>query len=129
MVRQLVVFVENRPGTLADLANVFAKAGVNIRALQLEGSIDFGACRVHVSNLRKAEQALTEAGYQFQVGDAIIIEMSNEPGKLAEVAKKLSRAKINVESVFGTTSPDGIAEFVFMVDDAKKAKEVLGLKK
>lgn len=128
MVRQLVVFVENRPGSLADLASVFAEAGVNVKALLLEGSVDFGAARVHVSNLRKAEQALTEAGYQFQVGDAIIVHMTNEPGKLAEVSRKLAKAKINVESVFGTTSENGDAEFVFMVDDAAKAKKVLGLK-
>lgn len=127
MARQLVVFVENRPGTLAELTAVFAKAGVNVEAMLLEASIDFGAARVHVANLREAEMALKEAGYQYEVGDALIVRIQNTPGKLHEIATKLAEAKVNIESVFGTTMDAGDAQFVFMVDDAEHAKKALGL--
>lgn len=127
MSRQLVVFVENRPGALADLTGVLAEAGINIEALLLEGSVDFGAARLHVDSWRKAEKALRDAGFQVQSGEALVVRLRNEPGGLAEVTKKLAKAKINVESVFGTTGRDGEAEFVFMVDDLERARKTLGM--
>ncbi|MEA3199742.1 MAG: hypothetical protein QOE90_1170 [Thermoplasmata archaeon] len=130
MATQFVVFLENRPGALAELAEVLAAAGVNIEAMLLEGSVDFGNVRLHVSSPRKAEKALKEAGYQYRAGEAITISLSNEPGQLAEVSRKLAKAKINIDALFGTTAPGtDQAEFVLMVDDPAKARKALGLEK
>jgi hypothetical protein len=127
---QLVVFMENRPGALSELAHVLADAGVNITGMLLEGSVDFGACRIHTNNPRQAMKALEDAGYQVEAGKALVLRMEDKPGKLAEISDKLHDAKINVTSVFGTTNPkNGEAEFVFMVDDPERAEEILGLKK
>jgi len=125
---QIVVFLENRPGALAELCDVLAAAEVNIEAMLLEGSVDFGNVRLHVSAARKAEKALREAGYQFRTAEALVLNLSNEPGALADAAKKLSKAKVNIDALFGTTAPGtNEAEFVLMVSDVEKAKKALGL--
>lgn len=130
MSAQIVVFLENRPGALSELCEVLSEAKINIEAMLLEGSVDFGNVRLHLSAPRKAEKALREAGYQFRVAEAIALKLSNEPGALADAAKKLSKAKINIEALFGTTAPGtDEAEFVLMVSDVEKAKKVLGLDK
>jgi hypothetical protein len=126
---QIVVQLENKPGSLAELAQVFADSGVNIEAILLEGSEYFGIVRLHVDNVRKAEKALKDGGYQYRMGAAIALTLPNEPGKLAEVASKLAKAKINIDSLFGTTSAGGTPELVIMVDDVAKAKKALGLEK
>lgn len=130
MASQIVVFLENRTGALAELCEVLAEAEINIEALLLEGSVDFGNIRLHVSNSRKAEKTLRDAGYQFRVGEALALHLSNEPGALAEATRKLAKAKINIDALFGTTSPGtDEAEFVLMVSDVDKARKALGLDK
>lgn len=130
MSAQIVVFLENRPGALAELCDVLADAEINIEALLLEGSVDFGNIRLHVSAPRKAEKALRDAGYQFRIAEALILKLSNEPGALADATKKLAKAKVNIEALFGTTAPGSDeAEFVLMVSDVEKARKVLTLDK
>jgi len=125
---QFVVFLENRPGALAELCEVLAAAGVNVEAILLEGSVDFGNVRLHLSSPRKAEKALKDAGYQYRAGEAITVQIPNEPGQLAEIARKLAKAKVNIDSLFGTTAPEAEqAEFVLLVNDPAKAKKALGL--
>lgn len=128
MATQISVLLENRPGALAELAGVLRQADVNIEAILLEGSIEFGMVRLHLKPLRKAEKALTEAGYQYRVGQTLTLPLTNEPGQLEDVARKLSRAKVNIESLFGTTSNiSGTPELILMVDDLPKAKKALGV--
>ena len=130
MSAQIVVFLENRPGALSELCEVLATAEINIEALLLEGSVDFGNIRLHVSAPRKAEKALRDAGYQVRVAEALTLKLSNEPGALADAAKKLTKAKINIDALFGTTAPGtDQAEFVLMVSDVEKARKTLGLDK
>jgi hypothetical protein len=127
---QIVVFLENRPGALADLCETLSEAKVNIEAILLEGSVDFGNVRLHVDSTRKAEKALNAEGYQFRVGDAIAIHLTNQPGELAEISRKLAKAKVNIDALFGTTAPgSNKAEFVLMVGDPDKARKALGLTK
>ena len=125
---QIVVLLENRPGALAELTSVLSAADVNIEAVLLEGSVDFGMVRLHVANPRKAEKALRDGGYQYRTGEAIVLKLPNSPGQLDDVAKKLAKAKVNIDALFGTTSSgSGTPELVLMVDDVPKAKKALGL--
>lgn len=127
MSTQLVVFLENRPGALAELSEVLSEASVNIEAILLEGSVDFGNVRIHVDAPRKAEKALRDAGYQFRTGEAIVLKLPNEPGQLAVITKKLAKAKVNIDALFGTTAGVEKPELVLMVNDVAKAKKALGL--
>lgn len=124
---QIIVFLENRPGALAELADALHAADVNIEAILLEGALDFGNVRLHVDAPRKAEKALKDAGYQFRTGEAIVLKLPNEPGQLAEVARKLAKAKVNIDALFGTTAGVDAPELVIMVNDAAKAKKALGV--
>lgn len=127
---QIVVFLENRPGALSELCEVLAGAKINIEAVLLEGSVDFGNVRLHVSAPRKAEKALEDAGYQFRTAEALTLKLSNAPGALADVTRKLAKAKVNIDALFGTTAPGTQqAEFVLMVSDVEKARKTLGLDK
>ncbi|MHB8604634.1 MAG: ACT domain-containing protein [Thermoplasmatota archaeon] len=129
MTRQLVVFIENKPGALAEIAQVLGAAKVNIEAILLEGSVDFGTARLHVDHPREGEKALIDAGFQVQSGDAIMLKLENKPGELARVALLLAKEKLNIEAVFGTTSgvKTGAPQLVLMVDDAARARKVLGI--
>lgn len=126
MATQLVVFIENRPGTLTELASILDKAEVNIESILLEASIDFGACRIQVDRPREAEKALTDAGFQVKYGDVLRVRIPNEHGALADLTRKLSAADINVESIFGTAG-DGTSEMILTVDDVEGARKALDL--
>jgi hypothetical protein len=126
MARQLIVFVENRPGALDEILEVLADAEVNIDALLLEGSVDFGAARFQVDNPRKAEKALLDAGFQVKTGESLVISLKHAPGELLGITKRLAKAKVNIEALFGTTSKNGeSADFVLMVNDIEKARKAL----
>lgn len=127
MAKQLVVLVENRPGALHELAEVLADADINVEAIMIEGSLDFGTARLQVNNPKKAEAALHDAGYQVTSGDVLVLPLPNKPGELARVTKALAKAKINIECLFGTTSGEGESELVLKVSDVAKAKAALGL--
>lgn len=127
---QIVVDIENRPGALAELTEVLAASEVNIEAILLEGSFDFGNVRLHVSSPKKALKALSDAGYQFRSAECLVLQLPNEPGALADATRKLAKAKVNIQALFGTTAPDAEhAEFVLMVSDLDKARKTLGLEK
>lgn len=128
MATQISVLLENRPGALADLCGVLRSANVNIDAVLLEGSVEFGMIRLHARPVRAAEKALKDAGYQYRIGQALTLKLTNEPGQLEDVARRLSKAKVNIESLFGTTASGTDApELVLMVDDLAKAKKALDL--
>ncbi len=128
MARQLIVFIENRPGALAEVTRVLAEAEVNIEAVHHEGSIDFGALRLHVDKVRKGETALRDAGFQVQSAEVIVLPLPNQPGALADVAERLAAAKVNVESIFGTAAGHADSPIVVLkVDDVARARKALGL--
>ncbi|MHB8586205.1 MAG: ACT domain-containing protein [Thermoplasmatota archaeon] len=127
MTKQLVVLIENRPGALSELSSVLGRAGVNITAIMLEGSLEFGTARVHVDNVRAGQDALTEAGFQVTVGDVIVLDLPNKPGELARVCDALSHSKVNIECIFGTTSKTTSPQIILKVSDSERAKKALGI--
>lgn len=126
--QQLSVLVENRPGALAAMADALKEANVNVQAIMLEGSLDFGVARIQVDGVNAARRALTTAGFQVTVGDVLVLDLPNRPGELARVCHLLAEADINVDYIFGTaSSADGASELVVKVDDAVAARDALGL--
>ena len=115
-VKQLTVSLENRPGTLAHMAKVLADAKVNITALLNSTSGGQGSAQVVVDNVNKAKKALGRAGLSYTEGTLEQFELANKPGALAELAGKLAKKGINIDSVYATI-PKG----------AKKAVVVLAL--
>jgi hypothetical protein len=127
MSKELSVLVENRPGSLGEVASILAEEGVNIEAIMLEGSLDFGVARMRVDNPRVAETALNSRGFpKVTVGEVLQLDLPNEPGKLAEICHRLSEVGVNIEYIFGTAGDvDDGAELVVKADDMDRAREAV----
>jgi hypothetical protein len=126
-VTQIVVTLQNKPGTLAQLCSTLRDAGVNISAGEAAGIAGRGKVRLLVDNLEKAKDALKAAKTRFSEEEAIAVELDNRPGALGEVAGKLAEAKINIKYAYATTSEGSARTTVILaVPDVAKALGVLG---
>jgi hypothetical protein len=126
-VTQIVVTLQNKPGTLAKLCSTLRDGGVNISAVHgavIEGR---GKVRLVVDNQDKAKDALKAAKVRFSEEEAVAIELDNRPGALGEVAEKLAQAKINIKYGYATTSEGSTkASVILAVSNVAKALSALG---
>ena len=124
-VTQLSIFLENKPGMLADTMKMLSAAGINIRALSLADTKDFGILRVIVSDAAKAKAVLSERLIVSET-DVIVAEMSDEAGALGGILDVLSAADINVEYLYAFTGSKAASAYVVLrVDDVLHAEAVL----
>ena len=124
-VTQIVVALQNKPGTLAKLCSTLRDAGVNISAVDAAGIAGRGKVRLLVDNPDKAKDALKAAKTRFSEEEAI--ELDNRPGALGEVAEKLAQAKINIKYAYATTSEGSTkATVILAVPNVTKALGVIG---
>jgi len=124
--KQLAIFLDNRPGMLAKLADALAEAKINIFAITTSDTVDHTVIRLVVDNYRKALDVFEERGTLVVEDDVLLIDGSNKPGELARIAHKLARAKINIEYCYSATPPaasKGI--MVLRVSDPAKALRLL----
>lgn len=125
MVEQVSVFLENRSGRLAELARALADAGINMRALMVADTSEFGVVRVICDRPRRAKGVLEEAGFGASLTEVVAVEMPDRPGGLADVLELLGTAGINVEYAYAFVEPGSdVAVDIFKVDD-DSAGEVL----
>jgi hypothetical protein len=103
--KQLAVFLDNRPGTLARLADSLTEAKVNIYAITTSDTVDHSVIRMVVSDYRAAMRIFEEHGTLVVDDDVLLIEGSNKPGALARIAHKLADAKVNIEYCYSATPP------------------------
>jgi hypothetical protein len=102
--KQLSVFLDNRPGTLARTCEALAKHQINLLALSIAETIDHAIVRLIVSDTKQAEQALKALHGTVQVRDVILVDLpSNQPGVLAGLAQKLTAAGVNIEYAYCTS--------------------------
>ncbi|MFH1581440.1 MAG: ACT domain-containing protein, partial [Pseudomonadota bacterium] len=94
---QISVFLENKAGRLAEVSAILAEADVNIRALALADTSDFGVLRLIVNDNQKAIQALKNRGFTVSKTDIVAVEVEDRPGGLNRILDILHRAGINVE--------------------------------
>jgi len=124
---QIVVALQNKPGTLAKLCSTLRDAGVNISAMDAAGIAGRGKVRILVDSQDKAKDALKAAKIRFSEEEAIAIELDNRPGALGEVAEKLAQAKINIKYAYATTSEGSTkATVILAVPNVTKALGVIG---
>ncbi len=123
---QLVIPLENRPGTLALLCSTLGEAGVNITAILAPEGKKSGKVSVMVDDLERAREALRGAKVRFSQEEVLEVDVDNRPGAFGEVAGKLSRSKINIDYVYVTTSPFGRARVILGVSDVARALRALG---
>lgn len=121
-VEQISIFLENKSGRLADVAGVLAGAGVNIRALSLADTTDFGILRLIVNDTEKAKQVLKENGFTVGKTEVIAVEVSDKPGGLSEILTIMKEHEINVEYMYAFVQKSGgHAIIIFRFDGLEKA--------
>jgi hypothetical protein len=124
--KQLAIFLDNRPGMLARVADELAKAKINIYAITTSDTIDHTVIRMVVSDYRKAMHVFEEHGTLVVEDDVLMIDGSNKPGELAHMAHKLANAKMNIEYCYSATPADARKGVMIMrVSNAGKALKVL----
>ena len=125
-VKQISVFLENKPGNLADFTDVLSGQGVDLRALSLAEAEDFGIARIIVDDVYTASTVLKDAGYVFSITKVLAVEIQDEPGALSKVIRILGENDINMEYMYAfLTRKTGVAYMIFRVADNQKAAEVL----
>ncbi len=125
-VKQLSIFVQNRSGRLAEIAGVIAKADVDIRALSIADTENYGILRLIVDKPDKAVKALSELGLTVKVTEVIAMEVNDRPGGFAEAVKVLGDGGVGVEYLYAFVSRcPGKARVILRVDDNAKAEKAL----
>ena len=97
MVKQISVFLENKPGKLKELTDVLRENNINMRALSVADAQDFGIVRLIVDDVYNASTVIKDAGYVSSTKDVMAIELSDQPGSLANVLDIFGENGINVE--------------------------------
>ncbi|HQM95839.1 MAG TPA: ACT domain-containing protein, partial [Clostridia bacterium] len=83
LVKQISIFLENKEGRLAELTSILAEEGININALTIADTSDFGILRIIVDDVKKTEKLLKEYGFSVSVTDVVAIDIDNVPGGIA----------------------------------------------
>jgi hypothetical protein len=123
---QLSIFLENKAGSIAEVTAILRDAGVNIRALSLADTTDFGVLRMIVNNTKKAEEALKKEGFSVGKTNIVAISVDDSPGGLNKILDPIYAQDINVEYMYAFANPKQYkAIVVFRFDDADKAITIL----
>ncbi len=124
--KQLAIFLDNRPGMLARVADALAEAKINIYAITTSDTVDHTVIRMVVSDYRRALHVFEERGTLVVEDDVLMFEGSNRPGEIARIAHKLANAKINIEYCYSATPPQAKQGLLILrVSNPGKALKVL----
>jgi hypothetical protein len=125
-VEQISIFIENKSGRLAEVSRILGEAGVNIRALSLADTTDFGILRLIVNDREKAMVALKEKGFTVSKTEVVAVEVPDQPGGLASILQVLDSEAINVEYMYAFVERCGAnAVIIFRFDETEKAISTL----
>lgn len=124
-VTQISIFLENTGGRIAEATDILAKANINILAMSLADTTDFGVLRLIVNDVDKAETALKNEGFAVGKTNVIAVQVQNKPGGLNNVLQTLANAGINVEYIYAFSREKETAIMVFRFDNTDQALAVL----
>lgn len=126
LIKQISVFVENKSGRLSDILNVIGKNGIDISALSIADTTDFGIVRMIVNDPDKAAEILKSNNLVVKVTDVIALAVADQPGGLAGKVEKLKNAGISIEYMYAFIGKsDKGALVIVRVENPEKALEVL----
>jgi hypothetical protein len=120
-VRQLTVFVENRSGRLAEVADMLGNAGINIRGFSTADAADYGIVRLIVSDPERARDILQQAGLTTHISSVICVSVPDQPGGLARVLDELAAQDLSVDYLYGIA----FQNICFAVRDVDRAVKLL----
>lgn len=126
-VEQIAVFLENKSGRLAEITRILAESDVNIRALSVADTADFGILRLIVDKVDLAKESLRAGGFTVGKTNVVAVEVPDRSGGLASVLKEINEVGLNVEYMYAFVNKSGEnAVLIFRFDEMDKAIEVLG---
>ncbi|MDD3243313.1 MAG: amino acid-binding protein [Eubacteriales bacterium] len=126
MVKQLSVFLENSKGRLAHMTRILSDAGVDLLALSIADTTDFGILRAIVTDLDKAVEVLKAEAYTVAVSEVLAVMVPDKPGGLADVLRIMNDADIGVEYLYSfVRKPEESALILFKVDDIQRAMDAM----
>ncbi len=124
--QQISVFLENKTGRIAEVTSILAEANINIRALSLADTSDFGVLRLIVDNNAAAEEILKKNGLSVNKTDVVAVEVVDKPGGLFKILDLICDSSLNVEYMYTYVRPPGDnAIIIFRFDDPDKATGIL----
>lgn len=125
-IKQLTIFVENKQGTIVSVTDTLAQHNVNIRALSIAETEDFGVLRLIVNDEEIAQKVLADEGYLIKVTEVVGVKIGDAPGKLSAALGVLDKADINVEYLYAFMArTEKHAYVVVRVEDNEEAEAVL----
>ncbi|MFZ5775040.1 MAG: ACT domain-containing protein [Thermodesulfobacteriota bacterium] len=124
-VKQIAIFLENKSGRLADISHTLAENAINIRALSLADTADFGILRLVVNDTNKAQQVLKANGFTVGITEILAVEVPDKPGALDSILQVVRKADLNVEYMYAFTKKSGESGMLlFRFDDQDAAIKV-----
>ena len=126
-IKQLSVFVENRQDALSKIISLLSESGINLRAVSIADTQDFGVLRVIVNDIEKAKEKLKSSNVLVTANDVLGVKLSDEPGALAKVLELLSANGVNVEYLYAFVNPgtNKGAYLVLRASNNEKAEKIL----
>jgi hypothetical protein len=125
-VEQISIFLENKAGRLAEVSRILAEAEINIRALSLADTSDFGILRLIVNQTAKAKEVLKEHGFTVGKTDVVAVEVADRPGGLHNILDILYKSNVNVEYMYAFVQQSGSnAVIIFRFDNLDEAVRLL----
>ena len=125
-IQQISVFLENRAGQLAEITKVLAGQGIDLRAISIAETADYGVLRMIVDDSQKAKSILLDSGYIMSVTPVLAVAVPDAPGGVASVLELLAEGHIDIEYMYSLfTHMEGKAYMVFRVSDEAKFKALL----
>ncbi len=126
MVEQLSVFLQNEPGKIASVTDALARGGIDLRALSVADTADFGVLRMLVSDVRLARDILVRDNCIVSATSVTVVAVPDEPGGLAKVSSLLAREQVNIEYMYSLIGRgEDKAYMVFRVSDEQKLIRIL----
>ena len=123
---QISVFLENRAGQLAEITGILAENGIDLRALSIAETADYGILRIIVNNAEKATSILLQNSYILSMTPVLVISVPDQPGGVAPVLAALAEGNIDIEYMYSLfTHKEGKAYMVFRVSEEEKFKALL----
>ena len=124
--KQLSVFLENTTGRLGEVTSVLAKAQINIRAISIADTAEFGILRLIVNDYEKALKALNANGFTTRVSDVAIVQIDDTPGSLAKVMELFQISKVNIEYLYASLEgKSGKAVIIFKLENHARGMQII----
>jgi len=125
-IKQISVFLENTTGRLSEVTKTLAGANVNLRAISIADTADFGILRIIVDKTGNAIEALNAAGFTTRQTDVVAVEIDDVPGSLSKLMELFQESQINIEYLYASLEGQvGKAVVIFKLKDHEKGQKIL----